>query len=102
MSELLEALESTAQMFRDGYQLNPDPVELPGPNNWYEWFIQPGGIPRTKCKEHGIMSWAMKIDRRYPDTPNKHTLSYCAHPVIYLGRPVQVWECRPCGKWVVK
>jgi len=69
---------------------------------WYEWFMQPGGFPRTKCKEHGVMSWAMKIDRRYPDTPSKHTMRGVRHPVYFRGRMVQVWECKPCGKWVVK
>lgn len=70
---------------------------------WYDWFMQAGGTPRARCREHGAMSWAMKLDTRYGNAvPSKHTLVNYAHPVIYRGRPVQVWECKPCAKWVVK
>src|SRR4029453_9797403 len=96
--EIVDALELTAQEMRDRYKLDEDAREEP----WYEWFMQPGGFPRTKCKEHGVMSWAMKIDRRYPDTPSKHTMRGVRHPVYFRGRMVQVWECKPCEKWVVK
>lgn len=108
-SPLQSALELTAQDYRDRYKMSPG---LPSPEEikadlddaepWYTWFIQPGGVPRTKCKEHGVMGWAMKIDRRYPDTTSKHTLRGVAHQVFFRGRMVQVWECKPCEKWVVK
>lgn len=94
MSELLKAIETTAQEMREQYQLNPDdPGPLP-PAKLYEWITLPGNLVRPKCRAHQVvMKWAMKMSKDYPPSINKHTRQYHAFPVVYLGLPIQVYKC---------
>lgn len=62
----------------------------------YRWQKMNGGRFRARCIEHGLMTWEMAMDPRYGVTQNKHTERNGEHVVDYLGRPVQVWVCRPC------
>lgn len=93
MSEILEALKLTPEDLHGTYNMDTP--------TWYEWRILPGGYPRTWCRTHEkLMTWALKIDKNYPQQMDRHSKG--AHQVVYTGRVVQVWECRPCGQWVVK
>lgn len=80
----------------DGYgKLNETyrwvPIEVPGK----------GTVVRAWCIEHDkLMTYTLKVDPRYGRTRNKHTRGRQA--VVYEGRPVQAWECRDCGQWVVQ
>jgi hypothetical protein len=60
----------------------------------YEWVTLPGNLVRPKCREHGkVMKWAMKMSKDYPSTVNKHTRTHHAHPVVYMGLPIQIYRC---------
>lgn len=100
MSELLQAIETTAQEARDGYGLNPDDAgPLPSVSQKpYKWIVIAGGLVRPECREHRlVMKWALKISKDYPPTVNKHTTAYHAHPVIFMGMLLQVYKCPHAG-----
>jgi len=96
---MLAALEMTAQEMRDEYRNHhADLLDDAGGRGDalrpYEWFVAPGNLVRARCKEHKVqMKWAMKLDKRYPDTINKHTRTHHAYPVVYRGLPIQIWKC---------
>ena len=81
-------------------ETTPPPAEKP-----YKWITLPGNLVRPDCREHGkVMKWAMKMSKDYPPTINKHTRTHHAHPVVYMGLPVQIYRCpaEGCEVEVVK
>lgn len=89
MSELLEAIETSAADVRERYASGLKP---------YEWITLPGNLVRPKCRAHQVvMKWALKLSKDYPDRINKYTLKYHAHPVIMRGLLVQVYRCPETG-----
>lgn len=68
----------------------------------YEWrsYETPGAraYVRSWClTDDKWMTLTLKVDPRY----GKHTSRF-ADKVDFNGKPVQCWECRDCGQWVVK
>lgn len=89
MSDVLKAIEQTAQEVREAYGMIPEPSPAPLPRP-YEWFMMPGvKKARARCREHKeTMKWAMKVSHDYPPRPSKHD-----DRVIYNGLLLQVWKC---------
>lgn len=93
MSDLLKTIAKSAEDARNAYRMAGDEPLKP-----YKWIVIAGGLVRPECREHQlVMKWAMKISKDYPPTTNKHTRSHHAHPVVYMGLPIQVYKCPYAG-----
>lgn len=93
MSDLLKAIKESVEDARNAYRMAGDETLKP-----YKWIVIAGGLVRPECREHQlVMKWAMKISKDYPPTVNKHTRSHHAHPVVYMGLPIQVYKCPYAG-----
>ena len=100
MSDVIAALEVSAQMLWESYAQGPNP----DPGKQYKWRSLPGVRDVVAwclpCDQR--MGWALSIRREYPDTLNRTSLRNGKYQVFYRGRLVQVHKCAGCGQEVVK
>lgn len=100
VQELVDAM--TQHLHDEAAQEDTKPPGYGTLGKTYEWrsYETPGAraYVRSWClTDDRWMTLTLKVDPRY----GKHTSRF-ADKVDFNGKPVQCWECRDCGQWVVK